>query len=76
MRVRILGFALLPGLTLTLRSCKTSQSSHGSSDPSEPAPVASKPVDVPHGLGMNDVSILFPNHQNPAFLEQMPSLAD
>lgn len=36
MRVRILGFALLPGLTLTLRSCKTSQSSHGSSDPSEP----------------------------------------
>ncbi len=55
-------------ISLLLTSCKTLgtfASLKGDTGPSK--------SDL--GLGMNDVSILFPNHQNPAYLAQMPNLA-
>lgn len=50
-------------------SCKTSSTGASFSKSEEPAR-------SPGALSMNDVSILFPNHQNPAFLARMPNLSE
>lgn len=54
---------------ILVASCKTS-SPELSSAKSETPPAEEL------GLSMNDVSILFPNHQNPAFLAGMPKLSE
>lgn len=62
-------------LFLTVLSCKSTSPLGESSlakDELSPKPKDKKAL----GLSMNDVSILFPNHQNPAFLAAMPKLSE
>ncbi len=64
---RVLSVSLL----VLLISCKTSESSQVKEKTSKEAILTDS-----FGLSMNDVSILFPNHQNPQFLMKMPNLSE